>query len=75
MLHVSCIHIKIKLQFKKLIIFSLLFFFQVHIKFQNAEPLIEKFNLDLFERYDLAKETILNSTKTNKTIMLAFCFS
>lgn len=51
-----------------LIIFSLLFFFQVHIKFQNAEPLIEKFNLDLFERYDLAKETILNSTKINKTI-------
>ena len=55
-----------------LIIFSLLFFFQVHIKFQNAETLIEKFNLDLFERYDLAKEAILNSTKINKTIKMFF---
>ena len=33
-----------------------MFSFQVHISFQNAEPLIEKFNQDLFERYELIRD-------------------
>lgn len=46
--------------------------FQVHIKFQNAEPLIEKFNKDLFERYELVNElnrgpSSRTSTTTNTT--------
>ncbi len=38
----------------------------IHIKFQNAEPLIEKYNLDLFERYDLTKEINRIISTTNK---------
>ena len=34
----------------------------MHITFQNAEPLIEKFNQDLFERYELIREFKSSST-------------
>ena len=39
--------------------------FQVHIKFQNAEPLIEKFNQDLFERYELTLDENNTCNKIN----------
>ena len=48
-----------------LLIYCIFFSFQVHIKFQNAEPLIEKFNQDLFERYELTLDETNTCNKIN----------
>ena len=40
--------------------------FQVHIKFKNAEPLIEKFNKDIFERYELINEVDTNNNHSRQ---------